>query len=102
MRLSLGASRGQLIRQLLMESMVLSLAGGVIGIMMAFAMTRGLLTLVPAEGNPLLIRPEPDSRILFFTRYHLINNRSKCLRINLLIWRSLHNFPRFFIYRRCR
>jgi predicted permease len=66
-RLSLGASRGQLVRQLLMESMVLSVAGGVIGIGLAFAMTRGLLALVPAEGNPLLIRPEPDARILLFT-----------------------------------
>jgi len=36
-------------------------------VMMAFVMTRGLLTLVPAEGNPLLIRPEPDLRILLFT-----------------------------------
>ena len=30
-------------------------------------MTRGLLALVPVEGNPLLIRPEPDLRILSFT-----------------------------------
>src|SRR5258705_6668806 len=30
-------------------------------------MTRGLLALVPSEGNPLLIRPEPDLRILMFT-----------------------------------
>jgi len=66
-RLSLGASRGQLVRQLLMESMVLSAGGGIAGVMMAFVMTRGLLTLVPAEGNPLLIRPEPDLRILLFT-----------------------------------
>lgn len=66
-RLSLGASRGQLVRQLLVESMVLSVAGGVAGIALAFAMTRGLLALVPVEGNPLLIRPEPDARILLFT-----------------------------------
>ncbi|MGH9816522.1 MAG: ABC transporter permease, partial [Candidatus Acidiferrales bacterium] len=66
-RLSLGASRGQLVRQLLVESMVLSLGGGLAGILLAFAMTRGLLALVPAEGNPLLIRPEPDARILLFT-----------------------------------
>jgi predicted permease len=65
-RLSLGASRRQLMRQLLVESMVLSLGGGVAGIALAFAMTGGLLTLVPAEGNPLLIRPEPDTRILLF------------------------------------
>src|SRR5262249_10824284 len=53
-RLSLGASRSQLVRQLLMESMVLSVGGGIAGLVMAFTMTRGLLGLVPAEGNPLL------------------------------------------------
>jgi predicted permease len=66
-RLSLGASRGQLIRQLLVESLLLAGAGGVAGIALAVAMTRGLLALVPTDGNPLLIRPEPDWRILAFT-----------------------------------
>jgi predicted permease len=66
-RLSLGASRGCLVRQLLVESMILALAGGAAGVALAFAMTRGLLTLIPVEGNPLLIRPEPDARILIFT-----------------------------------
>jgi hypothetical protein len=66
-RLSMGASRGQLVRQLLVESLVLSCAGGVTGTALAVAMTRGLLALVPSEGNPLLIRPEPDLRILLFT-----------------------------------
>jgi predicted permease len=66
-RLSLGATRGQLVRQLVVESMMLSLAGGVAGIFLAIAMTRGLLALVPAEGNPLLIRSTPDMRILLFT-----------------------------------
>ena len=66
-RLSLGASRGRLVRQLLVESMVLSLGGGAAGVALAFAMTKGLLALVPAEGNPLLIRPNPDGRILLFT-----------------------------------
>ena len=66
-RLSIGASRGQLVRQLLVESMVLSFAGGLAGVFLAIAMTRGLLALVPAEGNPLLIRAQPDLRILLFT-----------------------------------
>ena len=66
-RLSMGASRGQLIRQLLVESMVMSVAGGAAGITLAFAMTRGLIALIPSEGNPLLVRPEPDARILLFT-----------------------------------
>jgi predicted permease len=66
-RLSLGASRGQLVRQLLTESLVLSIAGGAVGIALAVAMTRGLLALVPTDGSPLLIQPNPDGRILLFT-----------------------------------
>jgi ABC-type antimicrobial peptide transport system permease subunit len=66
-RLSIGASRWQLVRQLLVESMVLSAAGGVAGILLAFWLTRGLLALIPTDGNPLLIRPEPDARILLFS-----------------------------------
>jgi predicted permease len=66
-RLSIGASRGHLVRQMLVESMVLSIAGGAAGIFLAIAMTRGLLALVPVEGNPLLIHAEPDLRILLFT-----------------------------------
>jgi predicted permease len=66
-RLAIGASRGQLVRQLLVESLLLSFFGGVAGVLLAFAMTRGLLSLIPVEGNPLLIRPEPDVRVLLFT-----------------------------------
>jgi putative ABC transport system permease protein len=66
-RLSIGASRGQLVRQLLVESMVLSLAGGLAGIALAAAMTRGLLALMPSNGNRLLIQAIPDFRILLFT-----------------------------------
>ena len=66
-RLSLGASRGRLVRQLLVESLVLSLAGGLVGIGLAVVLTRGLLSLIPIEGQPLLIQASPDARILGFT-----------------------------------
>ena len=66
-RLSLGASRTQLVRQMLTESLVLSFAGGVLGLGIAFALTRGLLSLVPQQGQPLLITARPDARILVFT-----------------------------------
>ena len=66
-RLSLGASRGRLVRQLLVESLVLSTAGGVVGLGLAFVLTRGLLRLVPSDGQPLMINAYPDSRILIFT-----------------------------------
>ncbi len=66
-RLSVGASRSQLIRQLLVESLVLSLAGGIVGVGLSALMTRGLLALVPSDSSPLLLRSTPDLRILAFT-----------------------------------
>jgi predicted permease len=66
-RLSLGASRGRLVRQLLVESLVLSFAGGIAGLGLAFLLTRGLLSLVPTGGQPLLVTARPDARILAFT-----------------------------------
>ena len=66
-RLSIGASRMQLVRQLLTESLVLSMAGGVIGVLLSMGLTKGLLALMPSEGSPLLVQPTPDLRILSFT-----------------------------------
>ena len=65
-RLSLGATRGQLVRQLLTESVLLSLIGGAIGIVLSIALTRGLIAFIPQQ-QPLLIEPTPDLRILSFT-----------------------------------
>jgi predicted permease len=66
-RLSLGASRGRLVKQLLVESLLLSFAGGLAGLGLAMVLTRALLALIPIEGQPLLISPYPDARILAFT-----------------------------------
>ncbi len=66
-RLSLGASRGRLIRQLLTESLLLSLAGGGAGFLLAFWF-RDLLwafrpPFLPAEGLDLGL----DARVMLFT-----------------------------------
>ena len=66
-RLSLGSSRGRLVRQLLVESLVLSFAGGALGLAIAFVLTRALIALVPSQGQPILISAYPDPRILAFT-----------------------------------
>ncbi len=66
-RLSIGATRGQLVRQLLVESLVLSSAGGALGLVIAVGLTRALLALVPSVGQPILIQAAPDARILAFT-----------------------------------
>jgi len=48
-RLSLGASRGRLVRQLLTESMLLSLIGGVAGVAMAVGTLQLMLRFVPGS-----------------------------------------------------
>jgi predicted permease len=66
LRLAIGASRGQLIRQLLIESVVLSIAGGAMGLFLSVVMIHGLLGFLPAKGMLLTMRADPDWRILAF------------------------------------
>jgi predicted permease len=65
-RLSIGASRGQLVRQLLMESVMLSIIGGIAGLAISVAIIRGLLSYLPSDGAPLMLEATPDPRILAF------------------------------------
>jgi predicted permease len=66
-RLALGASRGQLLRQLLTESLILSIGGGAVGILLA----RWLNDLVNAWRPPIDVPVIPhvamDVRVLLFT-----------------------------------
>jgi predicted permease len=66
MRLALGASRAQLIWQLLVESLVLSSVSAVVGIFLAIWTTRGLLRFLPSDNITWTLRAEPDLRILGF------------------------------------
>jgi predicted permease len=65
-RLALGAGRFRLVRQLLTESLLLSLLGGAAGSLFARACLRGLITYLPQQARTGLDMPL-DSRVLAFT-----------------------------------
>jgi predicted permease len=67
MRLSLGASRGRLIRQLLTESVLLASVGGAAGIAFAVWLTRGLETLISSGSFPITIGIQINVPVLGFT-----------------------------------
>jgi predicted permease len=65
-RLAVGASRFLLVRQLIAESLVLSLAGGAIGILFAWWIGGALLGLL-ANSAELPLTAAPDLRVFAFT-----------------------------------
>jgi predicted permease len=66
-RTALGARRGQIVRQLLVESLLLALAGGVAGVALSALLGRALLQLLPFDPANLSLVTTPDLRILLFT-----------------------------------
>ena len=66
LRSALGAGRVRIVRQLLTESVILALAGGVLGIGLAFYGARGLRSLLPAW-FPRVDAIGVDGRVLLFT-----------------------------------
>jgi predicted permease len=50
----------------LIESLLLSVTGGVAGLFLAVAMIRALLTFIPQNAAPLMLKADPDARILTF------------------------------------
>ena len=67
-RLSIGASRGRLVRQLLAESLLLAAGGGAAGIALAFWMDR-MLAAVLNEGKTVagMVHVAPDLSVLAFS-----------------------------------
>jgi FtsX-like permease family len=66
-RAALGANGWALSRQLLIESLLLSVAGAVLGFMVAFWAIRFLVHTMWSEYDPLALSVTPDMRVLFFT-----------------------------------
>jgi len=66
-RLALGSSRARIIRQCLMEALILSLSGGVFGLGLAFAATRTLIAFVAQGTTNTPLDARPDSAMLWFT-----------------------------------
>jgi len=67
LRLAVGASRGRLVRQLLVEGALLSAAGMTAGLAFAWWGVRALQALVASGMAPIPIEVTPDARILAFT-----------------------------------
>jgi putative ABC transport system permease protein len=67
-RLAIGATRWQIIRQLLLESLSLSFLGGIAGLAFAFWADKALMGVyLPSDSGGLNISSVPDLRILLFT-----------------------------------
>lgn len=64
-RTALGASRGRIVRQLLAESVLLSIAGGLLGLLVAWWGTDGLVALLP-PGTPRLDEIRVDGVVAAF------------------------------------
>jgi len=67
-RLSIGASRARLIRQLLVESLLLAIGGGIAGVMLALWINSTLLAFMnTGRSASMAIHVAPDARVLAFS-----------------------------------
>ena len=67
-RLAMGATRGRIVVQLLIETLSLSALGGALGLALAFWADKALMAVyLPSDSGNLNISTAPDLRILLFT-----------------------------------
>jgi len=67
LRVTLGASHGRLLRQMLVESLLLAVIGAASGAALAQVLGRGLVSFIGNEDNQLFLPLSLDWRVLFFT-----------------------------------
>lgn len=66
-RAALGAGRWQIVRQYFLESLLLAMGGGVLGLVFAWWTTGLLVGAIPIQDLVRTLSPEPDARVLAFT-----------------------------------
>ena len=67
LRLALGASRGRILSQLFVESLLLALSGAAAGVALAVWANGALISLLPEPQVPLALDLRPDRTVLGFT-----------------------------------
>jgi predicted permease len=65
-RLAMGSGRGRLMQQLIVESLLLALMGGALGVVLAFGGSSSLLTLIAHGRNPVTLSVHPNLTVLAF------------------------------------
>jgi predicted permease len=66
-RLALGSSRSRIARQSVIETLLLSVGGGLLGLAVAFAATRMLIAFVSQGSAWIALSPAPNPTVLLFT-----------------------------------
>ena len=67
LRMSIGASRARVIRQLMTENLFIAALGAGLGLLVAAALSRVLISLLSADANSIHLDVHPDWRVLTFT-----------------------------------
>jgi putative ABC transport system permease protein len=66
-RAALGAGRWQIVRQYFLESLLLALGGGAVGLVIAAATTNALVSAMPMQDLVRNLSTSPDARVVLFT-----------------------------------
>jgi hypothetical protein len=91
MRLTVGAGKWLMTRQLLTESVLLAVGGGALGLLLAFVCSKSLVRMMSSSGSPISLSVQPDATVLNFT---LLASLFTALLFGLLpAWRAARLNP---------